>query len=94
MMIQKTILRLMESGIPCRLAKFHSAVDNAYRVPESYFSFDDQNKNRKADLWYTTTGLLCRQLDPKGEGIFFIVPLSNVIFAHAMRIDHENQLPI
>lgn len=68
--------KLIETGIPVVEAHFHSAVNNADKVPENYFSKDSDNPNRRSEMYATTADLLvCKQ-----KGRIFFTPMSNVRF--------------
>lgn len=71
------ILKLLETGIPVAAAHFMTAVDNAERIPENYFSIDSHNSSRRANMWMTPSMLLCEQ-----KGIYFGVPSGTIKFVH------------
>lgn len=83
--MNKTLAKLIETGIPVTAAKFHTAVDNSEKVPESYYSAESNLKSRRIEMWYTPNGLVCMHKDA-----YFIVPLANVIFANFKKNDAES----
>ncbi len=81
--MNKTLEKLIQSGIPVQRAVFHSAVNNADNVPENYFALDSNNASRRVSMWYTQAGLICHQKTVKlHEDKYWIVPLPTVIFAN------------
>lgn len=74
---QDKIDALIRAGVEVSDAKFHAAVNNADDVPESNFSSKSNNASRRAEMWWTQAGLLCKQ-----KNKFFIVPSATVIFAN------------
>jgi hypothetical protein len=73
--------KLIESGIPVSQAHFHAAVNNADETPENYFNDKSDNRSRRAAMLWTPHGLICSQVDTKGEMKHFIVPPATVKFA-------------
>lgn len=74
----KYLEKIMERGIPVESAKFHQAIDNGYKVPESFFNKDSLNKSRQAKMWWINgDGLLCFQ-----NNKYFLIPSADVIFVH------------
>ena len=77
--MNQNLSKLIESGIPVDHARFHQPINNVDNVPESQMSAKTDNKSRKANMWLTADGLVLEQ-----KGKYIIVPLSNVIFTHAL----------
>lgn len=72
---------LINMGIPVESAAFHTAVNNAFDVPETNLNEKSNVAGRRAKMWYTPSGLVCEQTN-KETTRHFIVPLANVIFVH------------
>ena len=85
--MSKELLNLIENGIPVYAAMFIHAVD-----AESSFSSTSHVKSRRAGMWLTPLGLVCRKGPPatgEGEdrgkewakkGEFIVIPLANVAY--------------
>jgi hypothetical protein len=71
------IQKLIEVGIPVAKAQFHQAVMNGMNQPENMLSEKSDNKSRRADMWLTQLGLICKQEDK-----IFGTPLANIIYFH------------
>ncbi len=81
--MNKTLEKLIETGIPVTAAHFHAAVNNANKVPQTYFSQHSDVHERRVNMWYTQYGLVCHQKTAKTkEDRYFIVPLPTLIFAN------------
>lgn len=81
--------KLIDTGIPVTKAQFHAAVDNADRIPENYFSNESLVPSRRADMWLTSAGLVCRQKNVLKEDRYFFVPLATIIFINFARQDES-----
>ncbi len=77
------IRKLINSGIPVREARFHAAVNNGDGVPEMQFNDNSTQPGRRVQMWSSYSYLVCCHSDVKKGDRYILVPLSNVIFAHA-----------
>lgn len=66
--------RMLARGIPVIKASFAQAIDNGNNVPCEHLSTESHNAERKAEMWWTGDGLLCKQKDK-----WFFAPSGNVI---------------
>ena len=75
--LNQTILsKMLDRGIPCRYAAFHSAVNNADDTPENFFSSKSAVKSRNVKMWWINgDGLLCLHKEE-----YFMVPSATVKF--------------
>ncbi len=77
------ILKLIKSGIPVKEARFHAAVNNGDGAPEMQFNDKSSFPGRRVQMWASYAYLVCLHWDAKKGDRYILVPLSNVIFAHA-----------
>ena len=82
--MNQNLFKLIQSGIPVREARFHQPINNVDNVPETQMSAKTDNKSRKANMWLTSSVLVLEQ-----KGKYIMVPLSNVVFAHALEAPVE-----
>lgn len=69
---------MVERGIACWKAEFHSAVNNSDQTPETMFSSRSAAKSRQVNMWWVSgEGLLCLH-----AGKYFMVPSATVKFAN------------
>ena len=78
------LFSLIAHSTPISTAVFHQAVNDSNNTPQQFFSETSDKKERKAEMWYSHAGLICKhkKLKGKDEYGYIIVPHANVIFAH------------
>lgn len=68
-----------EAGLKCSSIKFQSAVDNANKVPENFFSDLSENKERRAETSITEYGfILFKQRNAQGKEMYFGTATANM----------------
>lgn len=74
------LLKLIKGAIPVREAYFHSAINNADKTPENYFSDDSNVPSRRVQMWQTSDFLVFKQRNAQKEDVYFYTPNANVRF--------------
>lgn len=72
--MNKKLEELLIKSIPIAEARFHQAVNNSDKVPETYYSIDSANSSRRIEMHLTPNFLLCNHKDK-----YYAVPLANII---------------
>ena len=76
---KEKIYKLIKSGLWVAQAEFHAAVNTpgATGTPENMLHDESMKANRRADMWWTQAGLICRQRD-----MWFAAPVPTVRYVH------------
>lgn len=88
--MNKTLAKLIETGIPVYEAAFHAAVQNADKTPESSFNTFSDKPSRKVKMWWTPHTLVCCQKTVHSKELkYWGVPISTVIYANFISEEEE-----
>lgn len=72
-----TLQRLIDNSLPVTEAYFHSAVNNADKVPENNFSDTSASPTRRVNMWQCIAAPI---MIFEQKGVYFYTPNSNVRF--------------
>lgn len=87
--MNEILAKLIKNAIPVREAQFHSAVNNADKTPENYFSDDSNVASRRVQMWQTNEFLILKQRNAQKEDVYFYTPNANVRFGFFKKTDKE-----